>query len=217
MSEPSAKRLFFTGLIGTSLLIIVSWQAYKYVTEVGLPGLFKATESTISNVHLKEQPIYQVKRKEQLLGIQVIRIISTQQPEEFLVLDRVPKNLVDSFYGKPIDLSWANTIANQFVKLREGGSQDSTSKISVDVQNVTTQKTRLLKRGNEKLPYWQVRVQFKLSNEQSPRYYSAGVIRKIGHPQDQGSESLVVGYAQTEAYQPELVADLMGHLEFTQN
>lgn len=208
----SPRRQFLTGLIGMSLLIFGGWHLFKMVSESGLPGLFSSGRKP-AVVQLKPQAVYEVKSKQQLLGVEVIRIISRRQPEEFLVLDRVPTALVNSMYGKKVNLSWANTVAGQFMKLRQT-SEEQASPVSVDIQNVKTLEAGTIRQTNQELPYWQIEIQFKLSNENQPRFYNAGVIRQSNRDE---TEALVVGYAQKEAYQPELVADLLDHLNFDQN
>lgn len=208
----SPRRQFVTGLVGTSLLLFGGWQLWKYVSENGWMSLFHPAQPQISTVHLKAQPLYQIKKKQELFGVEVIRIISTHQPEEFLVLDHVPKGLVDSIYQKPVNLVWANTVANQFTKLRQNSDEDTPA--SVDIQDIKTLKSGILKQAGQELPYWQIEIRFKLSNEQVPRYYSAGVVRQLHLGTQPDKESLVVGYAQKGAYQSELVADLLDNLHF---
>lgn len=207
----SAKRQFFTGLIGTSLLLFGGWHLFKTCSENGCFGLLSPSAER-SSVHLKPQSVYEVKNRQQVLGVNVIRIVSKSQPEEFLVLDRVPTPLVNSMYGKKVNLAWANTVADQFMKLRQS-SEENQSPVSLDIQNVKTLESGTLQQNSEELPYWQVEIQFKLSNESQPRYYNAGVIRQ-SHRENGPTEALVVGYAQKEAYQPELLADLLEHLNF---
>jgi hypothetical protein len=212
----SAKRQFLTGLIGMSLLLLGGWYAFKHVSENGLSGLFPSSTPSPVSVRLKPQAVYEVKTKQQLLGVDVIRIISKRQPEEFLVLNHVPTALVNSMYGKQVNLAWANTVASQFMKLRQSTETDA-SPISVDIQDVKTLKSGKLKQKAQELPYWQIEIRFKLSNEPQSRYYNAGVIRQPDRSESNSTEALVVGYAQKEAYQPELVADLLEHLNFEQN
>jgi hypothetical protein len=212
----SAKRQFLTGLIGMSILLFGGWHLFKYVSENGLTGFFRGSTAKSVSIHLKPQPIYEVKTKQQLLGVDVIRIVSKRQPEEFLVLNHVPKSLVNSMYGKQVNLAWANTVASQFMKLRQN-TADGTAPLSVDIQDVKTLKSGTIKQKSKELPYWQIEIQFKLSNEDQPRYYNAGVIRQPSQNTTSMTEALVVGYAQKEAYQPQLVADLLDHLHFEQN
>jgi hypothetical protein len=210
----SAKRQFFTGLIGTSLLLFSGWHLFRLCSENGCFGLLSKPAEENMSVHLKPQSVYEVKNKQQVLGVNVIRIVSKRQPEEFLVLDRVPTALVNSMYGKKVNLAWANTVASQFMKLRQG-AEETPSPVSVDIQDVKTLESGTLQQKNQELPYWQIEIQFKLSNEAQPRYYNAGVVRQT-HRDNGPTEALVVGYAQKEAYQPELVADLLEHLNFEQ-
>ena len=192
---------------------------YSVVSELGPAGLLpgKHLSTNLPAVRLKEQPVYKVKKKQEVLGVQVVRIISKQQPEEFLVVDGVSRKLVDQVYGKKPDLVWANLMANQLMKLRQPGDGDA-SPISVEIQNVKTLHAGVIQKDKQALPYWQLEVRFKLSNESEPRYYEAGVVRnaRVEEPRD-GRDTLVVGYAQKEAFQKELVADLMNHLSFEQN
>ncbi len=185
-------------------------------------GLFHVAGKTSihETVRLLEQPVYKIKKKQELLGVNVLRIISKRQPEEFLVLDGVSRSMVDKVYGKEPDLAWANLMANQLIKLRQSG--DGSLPITVNVQGVKTLDAGLIQHLQEQYPYWQLEVQFKLSNESSPRAYQAGVIRHIqaGQPDSgtgSGKDTLVVGYAQKEAFQKDLLLDLMTHLQFEQH
>ena len=204
------------------LAALVGFWLYTVVSEVGLFGLISglmprnAKESPLSTVQLIEQPIYQVKKKQEVLGVSVLRIISKQQPEEFLVLEGVSRPLVDKVYGKKPDLTWTNLMANQLLKLRQSG--ENSSPITVEVQDVKTLKSGMIQQKKKNLPYWQLEVKFKLSNEDAPRSYQAAVIRNLG-PQSakDDKDTLVVGYAQKEAFQKELLSDLMNHLRFEQN
>jgi hypothetical protein len=223
--QKSVKRFVVPLLLGVGLAaVVVGVWLYSLISEVGLQGVLPGGNAKTADyhVHLKEQRVYKVKKKQQLLGINVIRIISRQQPEEFLVLDGVSRKLVDKMYGKKPDLVWANLMANQFLKLRQPGDGD-TSPVSVEVQNIRTLSSGVIQQEDQKFPYWQLEVQFKLSNESEPRYYEAGVIRHVHDEMahsDEGEEALdtlVVGYAQREAFQKELLADLMNHLSFERN
>lgn len=176
-----------------------------------------ANSTSVQNtVRLSEQPVYKIKKKQEVLGVSVLRIVSKQQPEEFLVLEGVSRPLVDKVYGKKPDLVWANLMANQLLKLRQSG--DGSSPISVEVQGVKTLRSGVITQHKKEFPYWQLEVQFKLSNENAPRAYQAAVVRNIRPAQLKGEkDTLLVGYAQKEAFQKELVADLMNHLRFEQN
>ncbi|HEY9746671.1 MAG TPA: hypothetical protein V6C99_10690, partial [Oculatellaceae cyanobacterium] len=131
-------------------------------------------------------------------------------------VDRVPSNMVDSMYGKPVNLAWANTVAGQFLKLRDP-SGETTSGSSIEIQDIKTLKSGTVTRNNEKLPYWRIEVRFKVNNEPNSRYYKADVIRRPVHPKERDTETLVVGYAQGEVHQPELLADLLDNLQFARN
>lgn len=219
----SGKRIW--GLFGWSLVILMflgGFWLYSVFSEVG-PGGFLAMFAPSQNNHQKfsvrliDQPIYKVKKKQDVFGVSVLRIISKQQPEEFLVLEGVSRPLVDRVYGKPPDLAWANLMANQLIKLRQSG--DGGSPISVDVQTVKTLKSGVITQKRQKVPYWQLEVQFKLSNESAPRAYEVAIIRNLppGQSEKSAKDTLLVGYAQKEAFQKELVADLMSNLRFEQN
>ncbi|MCE3234692.1 MAG: hypothetical protein K0Q50_872 [Vampirovibrio sp.] len=212
------SKLALAGL--AALLAVGGLWVYSTVSELGPAGLIPGQHFTsdVPSVRLKEQPVYKVKKKQEVLGVQVVRIISKQQPEEFLVVDGVSRKLVDQVYGKKPDLVWANLMANQLMKLRQPGDGGDTSPISVEIQNVKTLNAGVINKNKQALPYWQLEVRFKLSNEDAPRYYQAGVVRNArSEDQPDGRDTLVVGYAQKEAFQKELVADLMNHLSFEQN
>jgi hypothetical protein len=233
LSQPSPKTTRPASPLGKviatlALLVIIvgGFWLYNTLSEVGLTGLFKSGNTTASAAafRLKKQPVYQVKKKQDLLGINVVRIISRQQPEEFLVLDGISRRLVDKIYGRSVDLSWANLMANQLLRLRESG--EDASPVSVEIQKIRTLKPEMLPHQTRKLPYWQVEVQFKLSNESAPRYYEAGIIRnaRTAEPATDsesasasGKDTLVIGYAQKEAFQKDLVSDLLGSIEFDKN
>jgi hypothetical protein len=209
------------GLVGILLAVLAGVRLYGTLSEVGFMGVLPgANGNSIHNhVHLQDQPVYKIKKKQELLGVNVIRIISKQQPEEFLVLDGVSRKLVDHIYGQTPDLAWANLMANQLLKLRQPGDGDA-SPVSVEVQSIKTLSAGVITRQKQRLPYWQLEVQFKLSNESEPRFYEAGVVRTGTTVQNGPSgelDTLVVGYAQKEAFQKELVADLMNHLSFERN
>jgi len=221
--QPKAGRRSW-GLFGWSALILLflgGYWIYSQVSEVGWMGMLgllphSAEQTEQTNVRLAEQPVYKIKKKQALLGVKVLRIVSKQQPEEFLVLEGVPRHIVNGVYGKPPTLYWANRMANQLLKLRQVGEDGSP--ISVDVQNVKTIKSGVIQQKKQSFPYWQLEVQFKLSNETAPRAYEAAIIRNIEpSAADSAKETLLVGYAQKEAFQKELVADLMTHLRFAQN
>lgn len=203
-------------LLVAALLLLLAGGGWLYATlsEVGLTGLMHQIlpKPSHAGVQLKEQPVYRIKKSQELLGMSVARIISSRQPEEFLVVDGVSRKMVDSVYGKEVDLAWANLMANQFLKLREHGEESSP--VSVDVQTVKTLKTGSIERDGRQLPYWQVEVRFKLSNEDQPRAYSAGVIRHGGRGDN---DTLIVGYAQKEAFEQALLADVLNHLDFQAN
>ncbi len=209
-------------LILALLLACGALWLYNTLSEVGLtallPGQHAASQTT---VRLKDQPVYHVKKKLDLLGMKVVRIVSSQQPQEFLVLDGVSAKLVDKVFAKQPDMGWTNLMANQFLKLREAGEGDA-APVSVEIQALKTTSAGTIVQGNRNLPYWQVEIRFKLSNEMDSRYYQAGVIRNANDqrvPTQSGEQpdTLVVGYAQKEAFQKPLMADLISNLRFEKN
>jgi hypothetical protein len=218
-THPETKHRWLKPLLAILIaaMALGAYQLYATVSEVGLTGLLPASSSAGKHiVQLAEQPVYQVKKKQELLGVNVVRIISKRQPEEFLVLDGVSRKLVDSIYAKPVDLPWANTVANQFLRLRETG--EDASPVSVEIQEVKTIQKDVLKLDGRELPYWRLQVRFKLSNESEPRYYEAIVARNArGETEPSASDALVVAYAQREAFQQELLADLIKNLHFERN
>lgn len=209
------------GLFGWSIALLIAmggFWLYSQLSEVGLTGLLgRVPHNDQPAVRLSPQSVYKVKKKQALLGVNVLRIISRQQPEEFLVLEGVPRPMVDRIYGKPPELPWAKLMANQLLKLRESGEESSP--VSVDVQAVKTVKSGVISQQRKRLPYWQLEVRFQLSNEDAPRAYEAVVVRNF-RPEEQtdsAKETLLVGYAQKEAFQQELVVDLMNNLRYEQN
>lgn len=224
--NPQAGNRFVHPLLvaGAIIAVVGGIRLYNVLSEVGFVGLIPGDKNAIHHlqVRLQDQPVYKIKKKQELLGVNVIRIISKQQPEEFLVLDGVSRKLVDRIYGQKPDLVWANLMANQLLKLRQAGEGDSLP-VSVEVQGVKTLASGEIAYQKQHVPYWQLEVQFKLSNESESRFYEAGVVRNVREqgatqagPQGQ-LDTLVVGYAQKEAFQKELVADLMDHLSFERN
>jgi hypothetical protein len=216
------------GLPGAILLMWGGMRLYDIVLELGPAGLFPGAHpgGNGSSVHLREQPVYRIKKRQELLGVRVCRIVSRRQPEEFLILEGLSRRAVDRVYGKPVDPFWANQVANQLLKLRGVGESAEAPPVSVEIQNIRTLQAGRLPHARRSLPYWQVEVKLKLSNEDQPRYYEAGIVR---HARDATSEprtsqandtpsrldTLVVGYAPKDTFQKELVADLMNQLDFS--
>jgi hypothetical protein len=179
-----------------------------------LPG---GNVSHPATVKLKAQPVYHVKKKLDLLGMQVIRVVSKQQPQEFLIVDGVASGLVDKVFAKKPDLVWANLMANQLLRLREA-SEGSGSPVSIEIQELKTLNAGFIRNNEKKLPYWQVEIRFKLSNEPNSRFYQAGVLRNAdGSHSKSTTDSLLVGYAQKEAFQKPLMSDLLSQLTFERN
>ncbi len=203
------------GLI--SLVLLAGLWLFNTLSEVGLEAFLTGKGGHVSTVKLKSQPVYRVKKKLDLLGMKVIRIISKQQPQEFLILEGISSKLVDKVFAKEADLAWTNLMANQFLRLREAGEGDS-SPVSVEIQSLKTLQHGTVERNKSTLPYWQLEIRFKLSNEPNSRYYQAGVIRNADtQTSSTGQETLLIGYAQKEAFQKQLITDLMDKLTFEQN
>lgn len=207
------RKLRIGVIIAALLLLVGGLKACLLLSEVGLEGVLPGRQAPRqSQVLLTEQPVYKIKRKQEILGIHVTRIISRQQPEEFLVLEYVPAKLVGSVYGRGIDLAWANSIAGQLLRLRQSGEDGPPA--SLEIQDVHTVGQGTLPNG---LPYWQIEIRFKLANESAPRYYQAVVVRNINADKVQETakfETLVVGYAPKEAFDKALVSDLLHHVRF---
>lgn len=207
-------------LIGALFVFLVSgYWIYATISEVGLEAFLSAGNRE-GSVKLKSQPVYRVKKRLDLLGMKVIRVISKQQPQEFLIVEGVSSKLVDKVFAQKPDLAWANLMANQFLKLREAG--EGGSSVSVEIQDLKTLNAGSIRRDNRELPYWQMEIRFKLSNEPYSRYYQAGVVRDAVAGTGQtgthgGTDTLLVGYAQKEAFQKNLIADLMSELTFERN
>lgn len=211
------------------LLACGGFWLYNAVLERGPASLLTSLhpERSVSSVHLREQPVYRIKKRQELLGVRVYRIISRRQPEEFLVLEGLSRQAVDHVYGKPIDPFWANQMANQLLKLRGSGDATETSPpISVEIQNIRTLQAGHLPHAQRSVPYWQIEVKFKLSSEEQSRYYEAGIVRHVrdaisasraARPGDAspGLDTLVVGYAPKDTFQKDLVIDLMNQLDFS--
>lgn len=209
-------KWFLLAAILTALILGGVW-LYGTLSEVGLTAFLPGHGGPETTVRLKAQAVYQVKKKLDLLDMKVIRVISKQQPQEFLILDGVSSGLVDKVFAKEPDLAWANLMANQFLKLREAGDGGG-SPVSVEIQELRTLSAGKISHEGKKLPYWQMEIRFKLSNEPNSRYYQAGVIRNAdGGLSGKGKDTLLVGYAQKEAFQKRLMADLMSQLTFERN
>lgn len=188
---------------------------YNTVSELG-PGILPHPGQHRVDIRLLQQPVYQIRKKDQVLGVNAVRIVSKRQPQEFVVLSGVPRKMLDKVYGKPVDLGWANSIANQFLKMRQ--STDDGSPLSVEIQQIKTRNTGTIAWEGQQLPYWQVAIRFKLSNESEPRTYDVGVIRHLSQDgQAGGQENMMLTYAQNGAYEKALITDLLGKIQFQQN
>lgn len=193
---------------------------FGHFSEVGFNGLLPGTggKTAQSTLKLKDQTVYQIKKKLDFLDMQVIRVVSKQQPQEFLIVDGVSSGLVDRIFAQNLDLGWVNLMANQFLKLREGG-EGSGPPVSIEVQQLKTLSRSQIQQGSNGLPYWHLEIRFKLSNESSSRFYQVGVVRHAKSPfsSPAGKDTLLVGYAQKEAFQKALLSDLMTHLRVERN
>ncbi|WP_373531194.1 hypothetical protein [Vampirovibrio sp.] len=199
-------------------LILGGFWLYSVLSEVGLNAFLPGGNGTHSTtVKLKPQAIYYVKKKLDLLDMRVIRVISKQQPQEFLIVDGVASGLVDKVFAKEPDLVWANLMANQLLRLREVGDGAS-SPVSIEIQDLKTLNAGFIQNNQHQLPYWQIEIRFKLSNEPNSRFYQAGVLRNAdGSHSESGKDTLLVGYAQKEAFQKPLMNDLLNQLIFERN
>jgi hypothetical protein len=215
-----AEIQWFLVAASCTALTLAAIGLYGQLTEVGWKGFLPGGSTTTSapTVKLKAQAVYQVKKKLDLLDMTVVRVISKQQPQEFLILDGVSSGLVDKVFAKKVDLGWINLVANQFLKLREGG-EGSGNPVSIEVQELRTLSQGKIEDGNSGLPYWHLEIRFKLSNEPNSRYYQAGIVRHANGQSLKASDkdTLLVGYAQKEAFQKALIADLMTQLSFERN
>lgn len=214
-AKPGRRRialflLLFLMLSGAGVYL------YLRISEVGPGSLFGWKHIYKSSFRLADQPVYQVKKRQELMGVQVTRIISHRQPEEFLVVDGVSRRLVDRLYGTEPNLAWAGLMANQLLRLRQGGP-DAGTPVSLEIQRVRTIGRGTIHQDHETFPYWQIEVKFRLSNESEPRYYNAGIVRDIRGKQDIRNthmETLLIGYAQRGAFQKDLLPDLLSHIHF---
>ncbi len=213
-----AEIQWFLVAAGLTALTLVVIGLYGQLTEVGWQAFLPGGPKSASTIKLKAQPVYQVKKKLDLLDMQVIRVISKRQPQEFLILDGVSSGLVDKVFAKTVDLGWINLMANQFLRLREGG-EGGGKPVSIEVQELRTLSQGKIEDGNSVLPYWHLEIRFKLSNEPNSRYYQAGIVRHANGQSLKASDkdTLLVGYAQKEAFQKALIADLMTQLSFERN
>lgn len=205
------KLVVILALLMIPLSVSAFWLV-STVAEKGPMGLLPFQGGGAQGVvRLKTQPVYRIKRKQDVLGMQVVRIVSRQQPEEFLVLDGVSRDLVDSVYGKGADLGWANLMAAQFLKMRQGGEE--AGPLSIEVQEIRSIQSGTIERDGQTLPYWQLQVRFKLGNEPESRVYEAGVVRNVRGPEG-SQDTLVVSYAQKEAFDPKLLNNVLALLSF---
>lgn len=219
---PSPRPHWVTLVLGAMAVLLLwgGFRLYGTISEIG-PAAFwhhltgQGTHTGANAIQLKPQPVYQVKKKQTLLGAHVTRIISRQQPEEFLVIQGLPAGMIDTVYGKPVDLAWANQMANQLLKLRE--TDEAAAPVSVDIQSVrTVDHGHVSQHDQRQLPYWELEIQFKLSNESYPRLYQAGILRHAepAHATKGHHDTLIVGYAQKDVFQAHLLPDLLRQLEF---
>lgn len=212
--KKSAIQWFVLAVVLTTLIFGGFW-LYGILSEVGLSVFLPGGNGTHpTTVKLKPQAVYHVKKKLDLLDMQVIRIISKRQPQEFLIVNGVAKGLVDKVFAKAPDLVWANLMANQLLRLREA-SEGSSNPVSIEIQELKTLNTGFIQNHQKNLPYWQIEIRFKLSNEPNSRFYQAGVLRNAdGSHSESGKDTLLVGYAQKEAFQNPLMSDLLNQLSF---
>jgi hypothetical protein len=215
--KKSAIQWFILAAIVTTLVLGGLW-LYGVLSEVGLNAFLPGGNGRHSTtVKLRAQSVYHVKKKLDLLDMQVIRVISNQQPQEFLIVSGVANGLVDKVFAKEPDLVWANLMANQLLLLREA-SEGSSNPVSIEIQGLKTLNTGFIQNNQKNLPYWQIEIRFKLSNEPNSRFYQAGVLRNAdGSQSESGKDTLLVGYAQKEAFQSPLMSDLLNQLTFERN
>src|SRR6478609_6093624 len=120
------------------------------------------------DIHLSDESVFVVKKKQKLFGMQVYRIISKQQPQEFLVITGVSSSLLNQVFDKPINRFWVNQIAQQLLHLRIGSDttaeeSSASNEPGIEVQSVTPERSRPLAFAGNSYPYWQLKLKLQLS------------------------------------------------------
>jgi|GEM_PF-6133196 len=221
------RRLFSLFLIALSAL--VAWGLSNLWTEylelgpqAFLNRLNPLTWQTIDGIdfHLRDDSVFAIKKKQKLLGMQVYRIISTQQPQEFLLITGVSSSLLNHVFDKPIDRFWVNQIAQQLLHLRIGSDANAeaspaTKEPGIEVQSVTPEPSRMVTFADENYPYWHLKLKLQLSTESVPRYYQVGILRSVLQQASRGNdkETILVTYTPENTVQVSTMMSLLKQIE----
>jgi hypothetical protein len=216
-----AWSLFFIALSAAfAWALSLLWADYVELGPAGFlnhlnPLTWQASDTT--DFHLRDDSLFEVKKKQKLFGMQVYRITSKQQPQEFLLVTGVSSSLLNQVFDKPIDRFWMNQIAQQLLRLRIGtganADDSSTAKEpGIEVQSVIPEPSRNLIAQDKSYPYWQLKLKLQLSTETIPRYYQVGILRSIviNQSQQQGDkENILIAYAPENAFQSSNLLSLL--------
>jgi len=220
------RKEFLTGLVLTSFLIGALWGIYEWFTEGGPPFLSMLSKLGIplgsprqsSLLQLKTGSRFVVKSRQTILGVTVWRISNQDHPMEYFVLDQAPTPLINSVYNRPVNLAWANMVANQLTRLWQTPDENADaadgSKNSVTIQSIRTLDAKTLFYGKQRLAYWEFEMSYHLNQESANRTFRVGVIRPASG--SGRNQPVVISYALTETYQPEQAFSLLGQLSALQ-
>ena len=168
------------------------------------------------DVHLSDDSIFVIKKKQKLFGMQVYRIISKQQPQEFLLITGVSSSLLNHVFDKPIDRFWVNQIAQQLLHLRIGtdpNTEDAAvpKEPGIEVRSVTPEPSRNVVFADESYPYWHLKLKLQLSTETLPRYYQVGILRSVLPQASRGNdkETILVTYTPENTIQVSTMLSLL--------
>ncbi len=164
-------------------------------------------------VRLQGGSPFRIRQKNELLGLELIRVKTGKHPQEFLVVTHVPVGLADRLYGKPVNLQWANSIANQYLKVRDADKDRPPRTVEID--RIDTVELGTMRVGRRNLPYWQLLFRFRLGSETGNRFYEAGILRHV-RANEKDADTLLFAFSPKGSFEKSLIPALAQSLRFRQ-
>lgn len=184
------------------------WQTYSELGPKGLLALIPF-QNKVESVQFPPSSEFQVKKQLTFLSATVTRVVSRYQAEEFLILDNLPPVFLEQLNQSTIPPGWINSVANQCLALRTAQTATATQEkpLSITILSTSPVKNFPIMSQGKSLPYWQLDIVFRLSNEKLARSYRIGVSKKkLGHSQN---ERVFVSYAPNGTYDQKLLIRLI--------
>jgi hypothetical protein len=206
LSSSILKRLILSLVLGSGLVFgLWVWQTYQELGPEGLLDRFSFRDKP-TQIVFDPASDFRIKKQVKLFGTTVTRVVSSQQVEEFLILDKLPAVFLQQLNASTFSSAWLNTVANQLLKLRASTAGETLkTPPGITVLSVSAVSSKPLLFKQQMLSCRAFNITFQANRDTVVRNYEVGILQEAGL----NRERVLVAYAPKGAFDLKLLTALL--------